>query len=66
VPLLIANSDQYVEFDCQQFVNDCMERNLDGSILVFKDTMKDPKWSFAKTDSAGLVTEVAEKKPFLT
>jgi dTDP-glucose pyrophosphorylase len=61
--LLIANSDQYVDFDCQAFVDDCFERNLDGSILVFKDPTKNPKWSFAKLDEKGHVTEVAEKKP---
>ena len=62
-PMLVANSDQYVEFDVQAFVNDCIERDLDGSILVFRDSHRDPKWSFAKLDENGLVTEVAEKKP---
>lgn len=61
-PLLVANSDQLVDFDCERFVRDCLDRQLDGSILVFKDKEKDPKWSFAKTDKDGLVTEVAEKK----
>ncbi len=61
--LLIANSDQLVEFDCQEFVQDCLVRGLDGSILVFRDSAKDPKWSFAKIDEQGLVTEVAEKRP---
>ncbi|MET0746741.1 MAG: glycosyltransferase family 2 protein [Rhizobium sp.] len=62
-PLLIANSDQWVDFDCKAFVDDCLERKLDGSILVFRDAEMDPKWSFARTDERGLVTEVAEKKP---
>ena len=61
-PLLVANSDQYVEFDCSDFVNDCISRNLDGSILVFREDSLDPKWSFAKTDNQGLVVEVAEKE----
>ena len=60
-PLLVANSDQYVEFDCLSFVKDCIDRDLDGSILVFKDPEKDPKWSFARLEK-DLVTEVAEKK----
>lgn len=60
-PLLIANSDQIVDFDCNHFVDDCHDRNLDGSILVFKDVYRDPKWSFAKLDSEGLVIKVAEK-----
>ncbi len=60
-PLLIANCDQIVEFDCREFINDCHRRKLDGSILVFKEPGRSPKWSYARTDSAGLVTEVREK-----
>lgn len=62
-PLLVANSDQLVDFDCQDFVDDARRRRLDGSILVFRDVTRDPKWSFAALDSNGFVTEVAEKKP---
>ena len=62
-PMLVANSDQLVNFDVSDFVNDCINRDLDGSILVFRDPSMDPKWSFAKVDGQGLVTEVAEKKP---
>ena len=61
--LLVANSDQYVDFNVEDFVADCIRRDLDGSILVFRDPTMDPKWSFAKLDASGLVTEVAEKKP---
>jgi UDP-N-acetylglucosamine diphosphorylase / glucose-1-phosphate thymidylyltransferase / UDP-N-acetylgalactosamine diphosphorylase / glucosamine-1-phosphate N-acetyltransferase / galactosamine-1-phosphate N-acetyltransferase len=61
-PLLIANSDQIVDMDISKFIDDCMERNLDGSILTFVDKYKDPKWSFAKIDEKGLLTEVQEKK----
>lgn len=62
-PMMVANSDQIVDFDVADFVNDCLERGLDGSILVFRDPAKDPKWSFARTGPGGLVAEVAEKKP---
>jgi dTDP-glucose pyrophosphorylase len=62
-PLLIANCDQVVDFSCAEFVADCWARGLDGSILCFKDSTLDPKWSFAKIDSRGLVTQVAEKVP---
>jgi len=63
-PLLIANSDQLIDFDIDIFINDSKDRSLDGSILVFQDQAKNPKWSFAKLDdSTGLVTEVAEKNP---
>jgi dTDP-glucose pyrophosphorylase len=62
-PLLIANSDQLADFSCHDFVQDCLDRDLDGSILVFKDPARNPKWSFARLDEQGLVVEVAEKKP---
>ena len=63
LPLLIANSDQIVDFDVDDYINDCHRRGLDGSILVFRDHHKDPKWSFAKLDENGLVVKVAEKDP---
>ena len=63
LPLLIANSDQIVDIDINDFWGDCIKRNLDGSILCFKDEQLSPKWSFAKLDDGGLVTEVKEKEP---
>lgn len=60
-PLLIANSDQIVDMDIADFINDCSARKLDGSILTFIDKFSDPKWSFAKLDENNLVTEVKEK-----
>lgn len=60
-PLLVANSDQVVEFDPADFVNSCLSRNNDGSILTFKNPDKDKKWSYAKIDDNGYVTEVKEK-----
>ena len=62
-PLLIANSDQIVDFDVKEFINYLHINNLDGLILVFKDPYKSDKWSFVKLNDSGLVTEVAEKKP---
>jgi NDP-sugar pyrophosphorylase family protein len=62
-PLLIANSDQLVDFSCDDFVQDCRRRGLDGSIVVFEDAAMNPKWSFARTGEDDLVVEVAEKRP---
>lgn len=62
-PMMVANSDQLVDFDVNDFIDDCIQRKLDGSILVFRDPSMDPKWSFARIDEAGLVLEVAEKHP---
>lgn len=61
-PLLIANSDQIVDINIATFIDDCKNRELDGSILTFVDEHKDPKWSFAKIDEDGLVKEVKEKE----
>jgi UDP-N-acetylglucosamine diphosphorylase / glucose-1-phosphate thymidylyltransferase / UDP-N-acetylgalactosamine diphosphorylase / glucosamine-1-phosphate N-acetyltransferase / galactosamine-1-phosphate N-acetyltransferase len=60
-PLVIANSDQLVDGGIQEYIDDCFARKLDGSILTFIDEMRDPKWSFAKIDDHGLVTDVKEK-----
>jgi HAD superfamily hydrolase (TIGR01509 family) len=60
-PLLMANSDQFVEWDSNEFMYKMIEQELDGGIVSFKATH--PKWSFAKIDNHGYVTEVAEKNP---
>jgi len=60
-PLLIANSDQIVDINIVDFIDDCFKRKLDGSILTFIDKFKDPKWSFAKINNEGMVVEVKEK-----
>lgn len=59
--LIIANSDQYVEADINDFIEDARKKKLDGSILAFNASH--PKWSYAKLDEEGLVMEVAEKRP---
>ena len=60
-PLLMANSDQYVEWDSNEFMYKMIEQDVDGGIVSFEATH--PKWSFAKVDDFGYVTEVAEKNP---
>ena len=60
-PLFFANSDQFVEWDSNEFMYKMNETKADGGIVTFKATH--PKWSFAKINSKGLVTEVAEKNP---
>jgi len=60
-PLILANSDQYVKWDSNEYMYSCMADDIDGSILTFEATH--PKWSYAKLNDDGFVTEVAEKKP---
>jgi HAD superfamily hydrolase (TIGR01509 family) len=60
-PLIIANSDQYIEWDSNKTMYEFTNKSFDGGILTF-DALH-PKWSYAKTDDKnGLVIEVAEKK----
>lgn len=59
--LVIANSDQFCEWNPLDFYYKMNEQNLDAGILTFQSTH--PKWSYAKTDENGYVTQVAEKNP---
>lgn len=61
-PLFFANSDQFVEWDSNEFMYKMQETQVDGGIVTFVATH--PKWSFAKVNQVtGLVEEVAEKNP---
>jgi len=60
-PLIMANSDQFLEWDSNEFMYKMVEQKVDAGIVTFKATH--PKWSFAKVDEYGYVTEVAEKNP---
>lgn len=59
-PLLIANSDQFVEWKSGEFYHSLNTNNIDGSILTFENSH--PKWSYVKTDDYGNVTELQEKE----
>ena len=59
VPMMIANSDQIVDMQIADFIEDSDARKLDGSVLCFEDN--DTKWSYAKIDDKGLITEIKEK-----
>ena len=61
VSLVIANSDQFLEWNSLEFFYKMNEQNLDAGIVSFRATH--PKWSYAKVDDDGFVTEVAEKNP---
>lgn len=56
--LIIANSDQYVEYDRGEWRN--LLGRVDGAIMTFP--AQDRKWSYAATDEDGRVTRVAEKE----
>jgi HAD superfamily hydrolase (TIGR01509 family) len=60
-PLILSNSDQYIDWNSTEFMYQMNEKDFDGGIVCFPATH--PKWSFAKTDENGLISEVAEKNP---
>ncbi len=60
-PLVFANSDQFLDWDSNEFMYSMEADEVDGGMLTF--TATHPKWSFAKLDEEGFVSEVAEKKP---
>ena len=60
-PLILANSDQFIDWDSNEFMYKMAETSADGGIVTFKSSH--PKWSFVKINESGLATEVAEKNP---
>lgn len=60
-PLLIANSDQYLEWNSDEFIYSMLSEGIDGGISTFYNTH--PKWSYAKLDEYGYVSKVQEKVP---
>jgi HAD superfamily hydrolase (TIGR01509 family) len=60
-PLVMANSDQFVEWNSNECLYAFNADGIDGGIVSFKATH--PKWSYAKVGNDGFVSEVAEKKP---
>jgi HAD superfamily hydrolase (TIGR01509 family) len=59
--LLMANSDQFVEWNSNESLYAFNDKDVDGGIVTFEATH--PKWSYAKVGEDGFVQEVAEKKP---
>ena len=60
-PLMIANSDQVMEWDANEAMYAFTASEVDAGIMTFKSTH--PKWSYAKLGDDGFVSEVAEKNP---
>jgi len=60
-PLVMANSDQYVEWSSNECMYAFTADEIDGGIITFEASH--PKWSYAKLGTDGFVSEVAEKKP---
>ena len=60
-PLMIANSDQWVDIEIDDYLAAHERSGNDGFIMTMSAT--DPKWSFVRFDVDGNVSGVVEKKP---
>lgn len=62
--LMIANSDQWVEIDINDYLDRAFQPNLDGLIMtMYAD---DNKWSFVELNELGYVINIAEKEVIST
>ncbi len=59
--LIIANSDQLVDIDIDDFIDFSRHDNTLGTIMTF--VSNHPKWSYVRLDNQGYALEMAEKKP---
>ena len=60
VPLMLANSDQYVDIAIDDYLAAMESPPADGLIMTFHSDH--PKWSYVRFDASGKVAEVVEKK----
>jgi len=59
-PLMIANSDQWVDCRIDDYLSVMDARDADGLIMTM--TATDPKWSFIRWEEPWWIREVVEKK----
>jgi len=58
--LMIANADQIVDANIDDYLDEMASNKADGLIMTFESNH--PKWSFCKMNDKGDVTEVVEKQ----
>ncbi len=59
-PLLIANSDQLIEWESGEFFHAMNSPNIDAGIVTFNNSH--PKWSYVRLDDYGNIVETKEKE----
>jgi dTDP-glucose pyrophosphorylase len=59
-PLMIANSDQFVDLDVNDYLHTLDRRDAQGLIMTFWSDH--PKWSYCRLGVNGSVVEVVEKR----
>ena len=60
-PLLVFNGDQVLDADLAEIVDSFIDQQVDAGVVTFDSVH--PRWSYVRTNSAGLVVEAAEKRP---
>ena len=59
-PMMIANSDQWVDIEINDYLAAMDTQNADGLIMTM--TADHPKWSYVRLDAGNNITEVVEKQ----
>jgi dTDP-glucose pyrophosphorylase len=59
-PLMLANSDQWVDIDIDDYLASMDRQRADGLIMTMRAA--DPKWSFVGLNGKRMVTRVVEKE----
>ena len=59
--VIVANSDQWIDWSSNHFLDYIRREDADGAVPTFHATH--PKWSFAHVLESGLITGVVEKIP---
>jgi len=59
-PLMIANSDQWIDFSIDDYLEKFFKERYPGFIMTMK--ANDPKWSYIKFDESGKIVDVIEKE----
>lgn len=57
--LIVANADQIIDVDINEFIKIARKSKSDGVIMTFSS--HHPRWSYTRADKRGNVLEVAEK-----
>jgi dTDP-glucose pyrophosphorylase len=66
-PLIIVNSDQWIEWDCEEFLFNFLIKDITHSVRINTFYANgSEKWSYAEVDDDGYVIDVKEKEPIST
>lgn len=60
IPIIVANSDQYVSYDLSDFISSIRTAENPGTILTMQASGK--KWSYIGRNEFGIISEVVEKR----